>query len=824
MNLDNLDIGNKFIVIAVNTTGEIRQRIIEMGFTPGVKGHVVRKAPWGDPIQVHIMDYEVSLRKSEALGIEVKLLEEEDTEQLPIDEILKKYKDFEVLENKDLSCRIRDKNENENEKDKVVVIALAGNPNAGKTTVFNALTGLNYRVANYPGVTVEKREGIITHNGITYKLIDLPGVYSLTAYSEDEVIACDYLLKERPDYIINVLDATNLERNMYLTLQLSEIDIPMISVLNMYESAEKSGIIINEKALSKLVKIPFMKVNGNKHSSVIGILDKIEEIENTENYKNEAAIYYGEDIERAIKIIASEMDNTLASYYKRWLALKILEKQENVYFQIRRLFKNAADIIELSAKCIHELEEKKNDKTDSLVAEYRYSYIRGALKETVNRKNIEAFNFTDAADVVFLNKYLGLPIFVVVLWLIFQLTFKLGSYPMDWLDMGLSMFSSFLSSFIPDGFFKSLLIDGIIGGVGSVVSFLPPILILFVGISFLEDTGYMARAAFLMDRIMHKLGLHGQSFIPLFMGFGCTVPAIIATRTLRSKKDRIVTILITTLMSCGARLPVYTLLIAAFFSPQLAPNILLSIYLIGVVMAFIMAFIFRKFFFKGEETPFVMELPPYRFPRAKTILRHMADRVTMYVKRAATYILVASVVMWALVQFPKYTPTEIDKTRFIIEAKNIVISKGQDFSEKDLDSQYNILVESEGLKRSIAGHIGTFIEPVIKPLGFDWRIGIALLAGMSAKEVVVSTIATIKGIESDDETTLKEALAADTFLTPLKAYSLMLFMLLYTPCLAAVVAISQEIGRKWMWLTVVYTLVLAWVVSFIFYNVASLFV
>lgn len=826
MKLSDLNIEESFIVDKVATDGEIRQRIIEMGFSPGVSGWIVRKAPLGDPIQVHIMDYEISLRKSEALGIEVSKSDIPIKKDKPL-----KDNEYERIIKEDICTWIESKEDIQKKvkapsKNKTIKVAIAGNPNAGKTTIFNALTGANYKVANYPGVTVERREANMRYNGYTYELIDLPGVYSLSAYSQDEVVACEVLLNEKPDFIVNVIDATNLERNLYLSLQLVELDIPVICILNMYEDAEKNGVSINEDDLTKLLKFPVMKVHGNRHDSVLLILDKIDEMYNSSKGakgKNEGAMYYGEDIEEVIKLITGKMDCNVSDVRKRWLAIKTLEKDDRAFLSIRREFKNAGEIIETVSGAVKKLEDNTNSKSDSIIADKRYSYIRGALQETVVRKNVQAFNFTEAADVVFLNKFLGLPIFIVVLWVIFQLTFSIGAYPQEWLDMGIGAFGNFVGSLMPDGLIKSVIVDGIIGGVGSVLSFLPLVLILFLGISFLEDSGYMARAAFLMDKIMHKLGLHGQSFIPLFIGFGCSVPAVMATRTLRSKKDRIVTVLITTLMSCGARLPVYVLLIGAFFAPRMGANIMLSLYLIGIVFAFIMAFIFRKVFFRGEETPFVMELPPYRIPRPKAIVRHMFDRIWMYIKRAGTYVLAASIIIWALITFPQYSPTENDSIMFMEEAKKMALKEGKDVTDEDvINGEYDILVAGEGLRQSYAGRLGRFIEPVIKPLGFDWRMGIALIAGAAAKEIVVSTIAQIKGIEEGDDVTLTEALQKDPAFNPIIAYSLLLFILLYMPCMAAVGVIGSEIGKKWMIFVVVYTIALAWIVSFVFYQLAML--
>ena len=827
MKLTELEIEEGFVVDKVATEGEIRQRIIEMGFTPGAKGWIVRKAPLGDPIEVHIMDYEISLRNSEAKGIEVSKSEVE----IKKDRILKssdtkKEKqelDSNLIENReDIYKKIKVPSNNTKLK-----VAIAGNPNCGKTTIFNALTGANYKVANYPGVTVERREKDIVYNGYTYDLIDLPGVYSLSAYSQDEVVACDVLLNEKPDFIIDVIDATNLERNLYLTLQLIELGIPIVCVLNMYEFAEKNGVKINEKILTDILRLPFIKVYGNKYESVLLILDKIEDMYKSGNKLNkDAAMRYGETVEKSIKTITDNIQGDLSDLHKRWIAIKTFEKDERAIHSIRRECSNGGEVIETVNKEIIKLESSENAKSDSIMADKRYSYIRGALQEAVKKDNIRAFNFTEAADVVFLNKWLGIPIFLVVLWFIFKVTFTLGAYPQEWIDMGISALSDFVGGLLEGSpLIQSLVVDGIIGGVGAVLSFFPLVLILFVGISFLEDCGYMARAAFLMDKVMHRLGLHGQSFIPLFLGFGCSIPATMAARTLRNKKDRIVTVLITTFMSCGARVPVYLMFTAAFFSPKIAPTIMFSIYIIGVITAFIIAFILRKALFKGEETPFVMELPPYRAPRAKAVLRHMFDRGWMYIKKAGTYVFAASVIIWALMTFPQYEPNEQEEVSLREQAIAIASEQGLDIEDEEvINTEYERLLSAETLEKTYGGQIGKFVEPVMKPLGFDWRIGIALVAGGAAKEVLVSTIAQIKAIEFDEEdtSTLEESLQNDpVFNHWIKAYTLMLFVLLYFPCFAAIGVMGAEIGNKWIPFIVVYTLAVAWIVSFVFYQIAG---
>lgn len=823
MKLIDLEIEEGFIVDTVNTKGDIRRRIIEMGFTPGAKGWIVRKAPLGDPIQVHIMDYEVYLRNGDAEGIIVRKINFSDLEidkhSIKDQENKKIEINKDLLENKiDIYKKLHAPFNNITFK-----VAFSGNPNSGKTTIFNALTGANYKVANYPGVTVEKREATLHYNGYEFKIFDLPGIYSLSAYSEDEFVACDVLINDKPDFIVNILDSTNIERNLYLTLQLFELGIPTICVLNMHEYAEKNGTFINEIKLTELLKVPVLKVYGNMHDSVVLILSKISSIyESGNKFNRDAMIDYGENVERAIKLISDTMYFNISDIQKRLLAIKTLEKDEKAIYFIRRQCNNAGNVIDTINREINRLESIDNIKSDSIIANKRYSYIRGILQSSITREKIQAFNFTEAADIVFLNKWLGIPIFLAVLWFIFKFTFTIGSYPQEWLDFSIVALGEWIGSFLPEGsLLQSIVVDGAIGGVGAVLSFFPLVLILFTCISFLEDSGYMARSAFLMDKLMHKVGLHGQSFIPLFLGFGCTIPATMSARTLRNKKDRIVTVLITTFMSCGARIPVYVLLTSAFFSPKLAPVVMFSIYLLGVIFAFFVAFLLRKTLFKGEGTPFVMELPPYRLPRLKTVLRHMFDKGWMYIKRASTYVFAASIIIWTLMTFPLYNPTEEYSIRLMEEAKALVIENGLDVNDEEvINTEYNRLIASNNLKYSYAGKIGRFIEPVIKPLGFDWRIGISLVAGGAAKEILVSTLAQIKSIE-DDGSTLAEALQKDKIFNPIVAYSLLLFVLLYFPCFAAVGVIGYEIGKYWIPFLMIYTTAVAWIVSFIFYQIAG---
>ncbi|MEK6796862.1 MAG: ferrous iron transport protein B [Spirochaetota bacterium] len=673
-------------------------------------------------------------------------------------------------------------------KKKHITIALAGNPNAGKTTIFNALTGSREHVGNYAGVTVEKKEGIIKRNDITIRIFDLPGTYSLTAYSLDEVVARDSIIDEKPDVIIDVIDSTNLERNLYLCLQFQEMSVPIVGALNMSDEAEMQGIIIDEEHLSRVLGIPMVKTVGSREKNIDALLDLA--IRTARGPKAEREVDYGREVEQELRKLsdAIKSDASFSSRYDaRWTAIKLLEKDTNVLKKISG--HGQPERVEAQVqKGIRWLEKHFNESADVIIAEQRYAYIRGAVRESVrSARRIPGASFTDRIDRVLLNRIAGLPIFLLIVWGMFQLTFTLGEFPMHLIESFFSWLASFAVAVLPDTMFRSLLVDGVIGGVGGILTFLPNILLLFLCISFLEDTGYMARAAFLMDRVMHRVGLHGQSFIPLLTGFGCSVPAILAARTLRNEKDRITTILIIPLMSCGAKLPVYTLLIGAFFAPSVSGNVLFSIYLIGVLLAVIMAILFRGILFRGESSPFVMELPPYRLPTVRAVLTHIGERAWIYIRKAGTLILAASVLIWFLTSFPKPDAS----------------AKGPPVS---------------AVEASFAGRIGKFIEPAIHPLGFDWKTGIALITGFVAKETIVSTMGTIYKVEGDETASLRKALAADKHFNPLIAFCLMIFVLIYVPCLTTLAVVKQELGSyKWVAFFIAYTTMLAWVVTFLIY-------
>lgn len=695
-------------------------------------------------------------------------------------------------------------------KPKQLTIALAGNPNSGKTTLFNTLTGARQHVGNYPGVTVEKKEGSLKHKGHNVKIIDLPGTYGLTAFSPDELVARNVLIEEKLDLIVNVVDASNLERNLYLAMQLKELEIPMVLAVNMADYAEANGIYINYDLLAQLIGIPVVRVVATKGEGIDELLDLMIK----SDHKNVPAksVRYGLEIEEAIsrleKSIGSGLEVATTSmdkgnqvsvkYPNRWLAIKLLENDKEVIEKVKSV-PNTGELLGQAYKEQNYFKTNLNDDLENLIAEGRYAYIRGVTHEAVRTVKLDKVSMTEKIDKVLLNRITGLPIFLFIMWALFQLTFAIGNPIIEWLEELVALAAEAAANNLPDSLLGSLIADGIIGGVGGVVVFLPVILLLFLGIAILEASGYMSRAAFLMDKIMHKVGLHGKSFVPMLIGFGCSIPAIMATRTLENPKDRLVTMLITPLMSCGAKLPVYTLLIAAFFPREIAGNILFSIYIIGIILALTMAKVFRTWLVPGESEPFVMELPVYRSPKVKSVLIQMWERAWLYLKKAGTIILAFSIVTWALFTFP------------------MVDSYGQPYA--------NV---TEQMENSYAGKLGKTIEPAIAPLGFDWRTGVALMAGFAAKEIVVSTMGTLYSMAEADDLEDATAEQARTFAqmtreksgyTPLTAYALMLFTLIYVPCMATIAIIKRETnGWKWPAFTVAYTLSLAWIVTFVVYQ------
>jgi ferrous iron transport protein B len=721
------------------------------------------------------------------------------------------------------------------ETKEILRIALAGNPNSGKTTLFNALTGAHHKVGNYPGVTVEKREGVRIRGNRRYHFIDLPGIYSLTAYSIDEVVARDFILDEKPDIIVDVLDSTNLERNLYLCLQFQELGIPVVGALNMSDEVEARGVRIDEKILSNTLGIPMVKTIGPRGSGMDALLDCIDRVREEATAGSSGAsdnpqarrdfsghmIRYGDEIETKLdaleQLIAGDPVFS-AKYPVRWLAVKLLEKDNNAYQRLEE-HNNAAAIEAAAREAVRWIDHHFGKDAEIIVTEQRYGYIRGAVQESVQVVKRPDFSLTESIDRVIMNRFLALPVFVLVLWSVFQITFLAGEYPMALLENFFGFLSGWLPALIPEGLIQSLVVDGIIGGVGGVLSFVPLIVILFFLLSILEDVGYMSRAAFATDKLLHTFGLHGQSIFPMMLGFGCSVPAIMASRTLKSRRDRIITVLITPLMSCGAKLPVHVLLAAAFF-PRHAANMVILIYGIGVVLSLLCAMVLKATVLKGDPTPFVMELPPYRVPTLRGVLWHVWEKTWMYVKKAGTVILASSILIWAITSFPQYTlpEEEYDSLAAAFYAEHPAASAGE------LEIYIDTASAQNALEHSTAGRIGHFIEPVFRPLGFDWKLAVASVTGFAAKEVIVSTLGILYrvGLEETEESEgLRDAIRRDSRLRPLTALVFMIFTLVIPPCFAALATMKAEIGSKWVAFETGFLLLLGWMLCLLVYQIGT---
>ncbi|MCJ7471324.1 MAG: ferrous iron transport protein B [Actinobacteria bacterium] len=713
-------------------------------------------------------------------------------------------------------------------KGKEIVIALAGNPNSGKTTIFNNLTGLRQHVGNYPGVTVEKRSSNIHYKDYLIKIIDLPGIYSLTAFSEEEIVARNYVLEEKPDIVVNVIDSSNLERNLYLTVQLLEIGAPLVLDFNMVDIAKKKGQEVDRELLSELLGAPIVETVGPKGIGTKEILDAAIKAKEGRDIKK-IEISYGEEIENELNKIIDSINShadTILQSSDRWTAVKLLEQDQEI---IKRLKKTDQDrygeIEKVVSASIRHINNILRDSPEVVIADARYGFIKGALREAYEEADTDNIDITEKIDSIITNRFLGIPVFALIIWLMFQFVFTLGRYPMGWIESGFEKLSVWLSSLIPGELLRSLIVDGIIGGVGGVVVFTPNIALLFLVIALLEDSGYMARAAFVMDRIMHRIGLHGKSFIPLIIGFGCTVPAYMGSRILENKKDRLITMHINTFSSCGARLPVYILLAGAFF-PAIAGNIIFSIYFIGIIFAIIMAKVLRATRFKGELEPFVMELPPYRIPTFKGVFIHTWERTWMYLKKAGTIILAISVLMWFLFTFPIPGPGDYSED---FEGRLTLLEESHSSGEITEGAYMGAVAEVDGkiaaekLEFSVAGRTGKFLEPVFRPLGFDWRMVVASISGIAAKEVIVSNFSTLFSLQGTDEGSVGLQQKLKESYDPLKGYTFMLFVLLYFPCIASMVVFRREAGTKEMFFQMGYTSVLAWVVAFVVYQVGSFF-
>ncbi len=694
-----------------------------------------------------------------------------------------------------------------------ITIALAGNPNSGKTTIFNNLTGARQHVGNYPGVTVERKEGFRQQGNVEIRIVDLPGTYSLTAYSAEELVTRNFIIDEKPDAVIDIIDSSNLERNLYLAVQLMETGVPLILAFNMSDEARHRGYEFDVEKLSRFFGAPIVKTVGHKREGMDALLEAaISVAAQKTGHRDGHKIDYGHEIEEEVTVLEGLLENqTLVDKYgTRWLAVKLLEGDKDVQVKV-----DSAEIRAQVKKSNLRIEKMLGESPETAIAAGRYGYISGACQEAV-RSTIEVrHTVSDRIDAVVTNRLLGIPIFLGLMYLVFSLTFTLGDPPMGWIEGFFEWLGGTVVSWWPEGsesLLKSLLVDGIIGGVGGVIVFLPNILLLFLAIAVLEDSGYMARVAFIMDRLMHKIGLHGKSFIPMLIGFGCSVPAIMATRTLENRRDRLTTMLVTPLMSCGARLPIYALIIPAFFPEVWHGPMLWTIYVIGILLAIGSAKLLRTTIFKGESVPFVMELPPYRMPTLKGVLIHMWERGWLYLKKAGTIILGISILLWAMTTFPGLPEREAE--RFEKERQTIQTNSVNEEEKEALLAEIDNQESEEALAHSVAGRIGHTLEPVLKPMGFDWRIGTALIGAFAAKEVFVAQMGIVYSVgEADEESgSLRDKLRS-TY-TPLVAFCIMLFCLISAPCMATIAVTARESGSwKWAMLQLVGLTALAYVIT-----------
>lgn len=839
MNLSELKQGDKAFISKVKGRGAFRKRITEMGFVKGKEVEVIKNAPLRDPIEYRLMNYDITLRRSEARLVSV--VSKEDLIAGTINDQFNGIIDDELLKRKAV------------EKGKNIDIAFVGNPNSGKTTIFNFASRSREKVGNYGGVTVEAKTAKFELDGYTFNIVDLPGTYSLSAYTPEELFVRKHILSQYPDIVINVLDASNIERNLYLTTQLIDMDIKVVVALNMYDELEAKGDDFDFAMLGKMLGIPFISTVGSRGRGIKELFRKVIEVyEDREPIVRHIHINYGKPMERSIRKIQDEIwrnSSLTDKVSSRFYAIKLLEKDESSHFSLSKLA-NYKQIKSIAEREIEILEKDFQEDTESLIADAKYGFISGALKETYHENKLKRKlkTETEIIDTFLTHKIFGLPIFMFFMWLMFYSTFTFGEYPMTWIEQIISLISGWIEIYLPEGMFKDLVIDGIINGVGSVLVFLPNILILFFFISFMEDTGYMARVAFIMDRVMHKIGLHGRSFIPLLMGFGCNVPAIMATRTIESRNDRILTILINPFMSCSARLPVYILIIGAIF-PNNPGSILFLIYGSGILLAAFIAIIFKKVIFKSQEAPFVMELPPYRLPTLKAILKNMWFKGSQYLKKMGGIILIAVILIWAAGYFPLHTDrmNAFDDQIFDTEySYKIQIASLDQSTQEELIAakmtemnqsiqQIEIEKSSYRLENSYIGKLGKMVEPVIRPLGFDWKMGVSLITGAAAKEIVVSTMGVLYQTNDANVSSqsLKEKLQnhkhqeglkkGQTVFTPVVALAFLVFVLIYFPCVAVVAAVKKETGGwKWATFLAVYTTALAYILSFMVYQIGSL--
>lgn len=809
MQLSDLQTGEQGVIIRVLGKGDFRKRLVEMGFIKGKTVKVLLNAPLKDPLKYSIIGYEISLRREEAKLVEIEKISEPSEVNPEKESSINEFNEFDqTSDNKSFYA-----NNSINKDKKTIKVALVGNPNCGKTSLFNFVSGAHERVGNYSGVTVEAKEGKVYFGDYVFSFVDLPGTYSLTAYSPEELYVRNHIIDKQPDVIINVIDAGNIERNLYLTTQLIDMNIPVVCALNMFDEFEKRNDHLDFKLLSDLLGLTmvptvFREGRGINHlyEAVVNIYQnhsQSETISQTNEERNNAIlpqkkdINHGSHIEDAIQELTDFIEKMggLHPYNHRYLAIKLLENDKEIEKLISKK-EICAECLTLRNKLAEHIFKDIQTDSETAIMDAKYGFINGALKEAGYQRGqkIDIYHMTDLIDRIITHKYWGFPIFFVLIFIMFQATFSLGQIPMDWIEMAVSKISEICEQNMTDGPVKDLIIDGIIGGVGAVIVFLPQILILYFFISLMEDSGYMARAAFIMDKLMHKMGLHGKSFIPLIMGFGCNVPAIMATRTIESRKSRLITMLILPFMSCSARIPIYIMITGFFFPFKYRSLVMFSLYILGMAIAVIVSKILNAFVIKSHDTPFVMELPVYRMPTKKAIFIHTWEKGRQYLKKMGGIILVASIIVWALGYFPYHAE----------------------------------LTTQERQEQSYIGQIGKTIQPVFEPQGLNWKLSVSLISGVAAKEIVASTLGVLytsnvenaKNIEEDQRSEIMKKNMQNDGVNSLTAYAYLIFILLYFPCIATIVAIKAESGSwKWAIFSICSTTIIAWSVSAMFYQI-----
>lgn len=816
MLLSDLQPGQKGVIIKILGHSAFRKRVMEMGFVKGRIVNVVLNAPLHDPIKYSIMGYEVSLRRAEADLIEVAV------EGKP---------DMDAISDVHVVAIDHPQEHRDHHGEKVINVALLGNPNCGKTSLFNMVSGAHEHVGNYAGVTVGAKEGSVRYKGYRINIVDLPGTYSLSVYSPEEQYVVRYLREETPDVIVNVVVASNLERNLFLTTELIDMNRSMVIALNMFDELKKENIRLDTDLLGKMLGVPIVPTVASTGMGVHELLNKvIETFEDRAKEVRHIHVRMRPEVEEGVSTlnkVFKQVPEISGHFSPRFLAIKFLEHDPEIEGILKK-YPQYPEWRELRDREEKRIEGQLGDDMQAIVSAEKYGFIDGALAETMDRRNTNKNKATDIIDAFVTNKLFGFPIFLLVMWLMFWATFQVGAYPMEWIEQLVAWISGLVSEHMPDGPFKDLLLDGVIGGVGSVIVFLPNILILYAFISFMEDSGYMARVAFIMDKLMHRLGLHGKSFIPMVMGFGCSVPAIMSTRIIESKSSRLITILIIPFMSCSARIPIYVLLVGCFFGGN--AWVFVFLYVLGIAVAAITARLLRRFWFHADETPFVMELPPYRIPTAKATMRGMWTKASQYLRKMGGLILIASAIIWALSYFPRVDEQQVP-ARYAAECRQELRSYDKALADTiSPEDEMALITTQYQQQNSILGNIGRFVQPAVEPLGFDWKATVSLLAGLPAKEIVVSTLGVLYTGDGDDSQLLAERLTTPSPVsgkapfTKATALAFMVFVLIYFPCIATMIAIVRE-AHDWRYglFSLVYNTFVAWALAWVTYRIALLF-